>query len=313
MATRAGVGECSTSPMAQRSSARSIRASWTTGYWGAVGSISASIVSRCATTAATSSRASVGRVRSPSASARWRSRIGVGGALAEVRLEDRGQREPPAGPVAPDRRPPARGQPPTPSTSDGDRLRGRGRAGARRWPPTADRTWRGQRDERLAGPGDDPEPDADAARRAMPDDDRRGRRGARRHGGPAAADPGDARDLERGEPDELGDDAAADGQLGAAHEASSGRRPRPARRRAVAGRRSRRPRGGRSARERLGDELRDARSGPSSPPTSTREADHPPLGPAVGDDHRALDAEQRRAADPLVVEDARGSGRSPAA
>ena len=43
------------------------------------------------------------------------------------------------------------------------------------------------------------------------------------------------------------------------------------------------------------------------------EADHPPLRPAVGDDHRALDPEQRRAADPLVVEDRRGSGRCPGA
>ena len=34
-----------------------------------------------------------------------------------------------------------------------------------------------------------------------------------------------------------------------------------------------------------------------------RVADHPPLRPAVGDDHRALDAEERRAAELLVVED----------
>ena len=39
MATRDGVVEYSTSPIAQRSSERSIRASWTTGYWGAAAAI----------------------------------------------------------------------------------------------------------------------------------------------------------------------------------------------------------------------------------------------------------------------------------
>ena len=42
--------------------------------------------------------------------------------------------------------------------------------------------------------------------------------------------------------------------------------------------------------------------------TSQANADHPPLRPAVGDDHGALDAKQRRAADPLVVEDAPDPG-----
>ena len=41
----------------------------------------------------------------------------------------------------------------------------------------------------------------------------------------------------------------------------------------------------------------------SSPPTSQAKLDHPPLRPTMGDDHRPPDAEQRRAADPLVVED----------
>src|SRR5262249_45483769 len=40
-------------------------------------------------------------------------------------------------------------------------------------------------------------------------------------GGTAAADPRDARHLEGGQADELGDDALADGQLRAAHDASS--------------------------------------------------------------------------------------------
>ncbi len=75
MATRAGVAECSTSPMATRSNARSIRASWTTGYWGARRSIVASIRSRRRTTIATRSRANDAAVGSSSVSARCRSRI----------------------------------------------------------------------------------------------------------------------------------------------------------------------------------------------------------------------------------------------
>jgi hypothetical protein len=70
MATRAGVPECSTSDMAVRSSARSIRARPVTGYWGARRVISASIESRCAITAATNSRASSAAVGSRSSSAR---------------------------------------------------------------------------------------------------------------------------------------------------------------------------------------------------------------------------------------------------
>src|SRR6185369_10936762 len=77
MATRAGVAEYSTSPSAQRSSERSIRASWTTGYWGADASIRASISTRLVTTAATIPRASSPAPASASTSARSRSRTVV--------------------------------------------------------------------------------------------------------------------------------------------------------------------------------------------------------------------------------------------
>ena len=73
MATRDGVEEYSTSPSAQRSSERSIRASWTTGYWGAAASIRASIATRFSTTAATIPRASSPAPGSASTSARSRS------------------------------------------------------------------------------------------------------------------------------------------------------------------------------------------------------------------------------------------------
>ena len=102
----------------------------------------------------------------------------------------------------------------------------------------------GQRDERVAGPGDDPDADADAV---VADADATGRAGEERAPGrPAAADAGDARDLEGGEADQLGDDAAADGQLRAAHDADSRRgssvgvRRRPSRRRGAASARPRR-------------------------------------------------------------------------
>ena len=77
MATRDGVEEYSTSPIAQRSSERSIRASWTTGYWGADASIRASIWTRFETTAATTVRASSPAAGSASTSARSRSSTAV--------------------------------------------------------------------------------------------------------------------------------------------------------------------------------------------------------------------------------------------
>ena len=119
----------------------------------------------------------------------------------------------------------------------------------------------------------------------------------------AVPDAGDAGDLEGGQADELGDDALPDGQFRSAHVATSSleARARGRRRAAVAASRlargAARPIGG----QRFGDELRDAR------PRHRRGhlagvADHPPLGPAVGDDGGPLHAEQRRAADLLVVE-----------
>ena len=77
MATRAGVSEYSTSPRAQRSSERSIRASWTTGYWGADASIRTSMSTRFATTQPTIPRASSPAPGSASTSASERSSTAV--------------------------------------------------------------------------------------------------------------------------------------------------------------------------------------------------------------------------------------------
>jgi hypothetical protein len=77
MATRAGVEEYSTSPSPQRSSERSIRASWTTGYCGAASSILASISTRFLTTMATIDRASSPAAGSASTSASCRSSTAV--------------------------------------------------------------------------------------------------------------------------------------------------------------------------------------------------------------------------------------------
>ena len=102
MATRAGVEEYSTSPRAQRSRERSIRASWTTGYWGADASIRASISTRFATTdvddaAGQLARSGIGLdLRQLALEDRGR------GPLAELRLEDRRERDPPAGAQRPD-------------------------------------------------------------------------------------------------------------------------------------------------------------------------------------------------------------------
>ena len=197
MATRAGVPECSTSPMAVRSSARSIRASPMTGYWGArrvdlgVDRIAIPRPPR---------RPARGPARPPPGS-----RLGLGqvaledrlrGPLPEVRLEDRRQREPAPGPPTPD------------PVSPRHRRPGRSRH-ARSSPSrrstvaaTAVADLAGERPEGLARAGDDPEPDGHAVRRG------RGRVTARPPSSApprraAAADPGDARHLEGGQPDEL--------------------------------------------------------------------------------------------------------------
>ena len=112
MATRAGVAECSTSDMAQRRSARSIRASPVTGYCGARRVISASIESRCSISA-----------RDQLAGERRGIRVAL--FLGEMALQDRRRRCAGRSPPRRRRRAPdgdrsagrGRGQPPTPSTS----------------------------------------------------------------------------------------------------------------------------------------------------------------------------------------------------
>ena len=111
MATRAGVAECSTSDMARRSRARSIRASPVTGYCGARRVISASISSRCAISAATSSRARVGRVLVALLLGQVALEDGVRRALPEVRLEHRREGQPATGPPAADAVSPRRHRP----------------------------------------------------------------------------------------------------------------------------------------------------------------------------------------------------------
>ena len=71
----------------------------------------------------------------------------------------------------------------------------------------------------MTRPGDQPDPDADAVAGEMGGDRGSGdERAPRRAPSP---DPGDTRNLERGEADHLGDDAFADRQLGARHDADS--------------------------------------------------------------------------------------------
>jgi hypothetical protein len=79
--------------MAVRSKARSIRARPVTGYWGATSVIVASISARLATTAATNSRRLV-----PLRFGQMSLQHGLRGALTEVGLEDRRQRQPTTGP-----------------------------------------------------------------------------------------------------------------------------------------------------------------------------------------------------------------------
>ena len=91
MATRAGVEEYSTSPSAQRSSERSIRASWTTGYWGADASIRASICDPIRDHRADDPAGQLARPRVGLDLGEIPLQDGDRRALAEVRLEHRGK------------------------------------------------------------------------------------------------------------------------------------------------------------------------------------------------------------------------------
>ena len=161
MATRAGVaGECSTSHRPQRSSARSIRASETTGYWGA-----AAVIRRVQRVAVADHvrDQTRGPARRPRVALRREVALEdrVGRPLAELGLEHRGEREAAAGPAAPGAvvaaaLAPGRAQAPTPST--------RTVTAAELHPEqpldgAADGVadLRGERDEPLARAGDEPD------------------------------------------------------------------------------------------------------------------------------------------------------------
>ena len=161
MATRAGVGECSTSPMAHTEQRAVHSGQLDDRILGRrIRSMSASIVSRCATTAATSWRASAAAVALPSArrgGARGPRRRCAGRSRPRRRSRGRGGgRSGRRGPYLQPTRGSPRGQPPTPSTvtvTESSWRPSRRSTVA----PTADRTWRVERDERVARPGDDPD------------------------------------------------------------------------------------------------------------------------------------------------------------
>src|SRR5215211_2132071 len=228
MATRAGVEEYSTSPRPQRSSERSIRASWTTGYWGATSSIRASISTRFVTTAETIDRASSPAAGSASTSASWRSRTAVG-----VRCPKSASNTA----VRATRRPARNERMRSPALMPRDRS---GAPAAAAHAAAADALGADAVDEHGDGPnlepeepfhgapdrlahlaagmdevcsrpGDDAELDLDALLPAADDDRRSGQRCTPRW--PPPRDLEDRGDLERREPGDLGDHAAADGQL----------------------------------------------------------------------------------------------------
>ena len=112
MATRAGVAECSTSDMAVRSSARSIRASPVTGYWGArrvdLGVDLVAVGHLGGDQLAGERRGAFG---SRSALGEMALQDRVRGALAEVGLEDRREGQTTTGPPAADAVSPRRHRP----------------------------------------------------------------------------------------------------------------------------------------------------------------------------------------------------------
>ena len=235
-----------------------------------------------------------GQRRRPSASrsisARWRSRIASARALAEVRLEDRreGQSRRPV------RRPRTRSAPDA-IDQDGDGRRARGRAGARRSPRRSTGPGAVSGTSGWPGRATIQTPDADAVV---------AERGPR----PRSADQPAPGAVRRGRPARRpGPRSAASRTSSAmtpAPTVSSGRsrrvlRPAPAARPA----RRRRPAGGATRARRLAPARATRRSAPGRrvraivAATSHGVRDHPPPGPAVGDDHRPAHAEQRRPAD----------------
>src|SRR6185369_16397823 len=209
MATRAGVSEYSTSPIAQRSSERSIRASWTTGYWGAAASIRASISTRFATTSATMRRASAPAAGSASTSARARSRTAVA-----VRWPKSASNTADSATRRPARSERTRSVTCSlgPDTVDQDRHQAHVEAEEPlHRQPDGVAHLPSRRDEVGSRPGDDPELDLHAFG-PDPNDDRRSGEG----GSPARAAPGDRehlRDLERRLAHHVDDHAPPDGQL----------------------------------------------------------------------------------------------------
>ena len=293
----------------ERSSARSIWASPVTGYWGADRLDPGVDLVAMRDDRGDQLAGQLGR-----ASRRARSRPdGARGSPSAVRWPKSASKTAASArrrPVAPIRG--LRGQPPTPSTMTVTALRGRGRAGARRSPPTAVRTCAGERPERLAGPGDDAQADEDpvVARRGRGPPGRRasaarpGRRGRReRRPGPRTRRGGRAR-RSRPRP------TVSSGPLTTPASGGLARRP------VAAARRSARPRRlvrDRSVGERLGDQLRDARPGRRRGDLAARSRSSAacarpwvmitvPLTPSSGEPPALL-----------VVEDRRGSGRCRAA
>ena len=152
------------------------------------------------------------------------------------------------------------------------------------------------------GPGDDPDANRDPA---VGDAGPHGRTGEPRKGS-AAADLQNARHLERGQAHHLHDDGVADGQrilrvwlrdraepacgsLGPASQSPI--------RRSCGGRRAAWPT------ELSAIRLAGCWARAAAAPASTANSDHAPLRRPVGDQDHALDAEQRRRAHLLVVED----------
>src|SRR4051794_24887367 len=224
MATRAGVaGECNTSHRPQRSSARSMRASETTGYCGATAVIRASRASRNRTTFATSSRASATVSGSPSV-ARWRSRI-----ASAVRCPNSASNTAARASRRPARRLRARSSPPSrrgPGASGPDAIDHDGHAaelhpeqplhGRRDRVADLDRQW----SEPLARPGDEPDGDMDAPVLHTDADGRPADEAP--PAWTAAADAQHAGDLERREADGVADHARSDAEAGHQEVASDG-------------------------------------------------------------------------------------------
>ena len=200
--------------MAERSRARSIRARLDDRILGGQSPISASIVSRCSDDHLDQFARQLGGLGIAFALGQVALQDGVCGPLAELRFEDRRERELAGRPSTSDPVSPRRHRPAIATEPEIE-----AEQPLDRWPRPPSGPGSCSPTERLARPGHDPDTHQDRSSRSRMLTERPPR--TRRQSGPPRATRTTPGDLEGRQAHQLGDDRRADGQYGTAHETAS--------------------------------------------------------------------------------------------